>query len=278
MGSQIACEYALGGHDVVVVTRSPESASARVKRAFDLVQRENLVDTETATEAGTRLRFANDLRIACDVAIEALPEQFGLKSDVLKEVAEHAPRAVLATNTSSLSVTALGKAADASARTVGTHYWNPPLLMPLVELVVGSAADETVSFMRDTLTRLGKKPIVVLRDTPGFIWNRLQAAVLREAVWLAENSVAAPEDIDGVVREGLARRWRYLGPFETVALGGVSTWQQVSSNLLPHLSQAQSAPHLERWVDVEKQHVDALRERRDAGLAAELRKDRHSSD
>src|SRR5437773_4957597 len=85
---------------------------------------------------------------------------------------------------------------------------------------------------------LGKQPVLVRRDVPGFVWNRLQFALLRECVWLVDQGVASMEDVDRVVRDGLARRWRRVGPFASIGLGGVDTWNRAGSNLVPEISTA----------------------------------------
>ena len=129
-------------------------------------------------------------------------------------MALHFPDAVIATNTSSLSIAAIGEACGAPERTVGTHYWNPPLLMPLVEVIAGPhSGPEAVELARAAVASCGKRPVLVQRDVPGFIWNRLQYALLREALWIVDNGVAAPEAVDEVVRYGNARRWEHVGPF-----------------------------------------------------------------
>jgi 3-hydroxybutyryl-CoA dehydrogenase len=171
-------------------------------------------------------------------------------------------------------LTELGAAIDAPERTVGTHYWNPPLLMPLVEIVAGErTSGETRETVSRVLAALGKEPVHVERDVPGFIWNRLQAALLRESVWLVGEGVATPETVDRVVRSGLARRYRYTGPFETIALGGVDSWTRVAENLFPQLSNATRTEALERWLPP-YEALDAVRLRRDRGLAEELARER----
>ena len=162
---------------------------------------------------------------------------------------------------------------------MGAHYWNPPLLMPLVEVIRGEeTADDVVETLTATLRGLGKRPVLVDRDVPGFAWNRLQLALLREAVWLVENGVASPAAVDEIVRDGLARRWRYTGPFQTAALGGAATFERVAANLWPVLSDADSLSGLPRWLDESPQTTGQLRERRDKGLAADLQADRARRD
>ena len=181
----------------------------------------------------------------------------------------------MASNTSSIPITAIGQAIGAGERTIGAHYWNPPLLMPMVEVIRGDhTAPAVVEEMTATLRALGKQPVLVDQDVPGFAWNRLQLALLREAVWLVENGVATPETVDEIVRDGLARRWRYTGPFQTAALGGAETFERVAANLWPVLSDAATLKNLRRWLNEAPEITGPVRERRDAGLAADLRADR----
>src|SRR5207245_2476097 len=182
-----------------------------------------------------------------DLVVESVPEDFELKAAKLRPLADASPDAIVATNTSSLSITRLGETIGAPERTIGTHYWNPPLLMPLVEVVAGErTSPEVVALVRETVSRLGKRPVLV-RDVPGFVWNRIQMAVLREAAWIVGNDVAAPETVDEILTYGLARRWRNVGFFEAISLGGVATWQRTSANLLPELSAATELPDLREW-------------------------------
>ena len=248
MGAQIGCEYALGGHDVVLHARDAGAAHDRAEAAFALVEREGLRDPAAVAAARRRIFASADTSEAAanaDVLVESLPEDLALKATVLRRALEAAPRAIVATNTSSLSISALGDAVAAPERTVGTHYLNPPLLMPTVEVIGGKGtSDETLTFARETLAALGKLPVVVRRDVPGFVWNRLQFALVRELAWLAENDVATPEDLDLVVREGLARRWRRVGPLRAIALGGIETWNRAGRNIVPELSTASDLPDL----------------------------------
>jgi 3-hydroxybutyryl-CoA dehydrogenase len=145
-------------------------------------------------------------------------------------------------------------------------------LMPLVEVIRGErTSDETVDTILATLRGLGKRPVVAEQDVPGFVWNRLQLALLREAVWIVEQGVASPATVDEIVRDGLARRWRYTGPFQTAALGGPATFERVANNLWPVLSCATRLADLGRWLDESPETTGPLRERRDNGLAADLR-------
>ena len=274
MGSQIAVEYALGGHGVRCLARHPEATQARVDEAFATVRRLGLRDEAAAEAAASRLAVVASLEAIerCDLVVESVPEDLPLKGVVLTPLAAHFPEAVIASNTSSLSIGAIGEACGAAERTVGTHYWNPPLLMPLVEVISGPhTLPESVELARAAVASCGKRPVLVQRDVPGFIWNRLQHALLREALWIVDNGVASPEAVDEVVRYGNARRWEHVGPFAAAALGGIDTWQRVAGELFPVLSNADDAGDLARtqWADAEQ--LAEIARARDAELARDLR-------
>src|ERR1035437_2176001 len=225
--------------------------------------------------------------------VESLPESLQVKAAVLGVVCAEHPGAILATNTSSISVTALSDAAGAPERTVGTHYWNPPLLMPLVELVAAELTPaDLLESGAELLPAIGKRPVRLAREVPGLLWTRLQLAVLRECLWLVDAGVATPETNDegmggGPARRrrlagpleaagpgGRGRRWRLTGPFETVGLGGAATFDAIAENLFPVLSNATEGSGFAGHVPTDPQQLRSLRERRDRELAAELRTER----
>src|SRR4051812_6097589 len=274
MGSQIAAEYALAGHRVTCFARNAETTRTRVEEAFATVRRLGLRDEPTALAAASRVTVTATLDVIerCDLVVESVPEDLGLKGVVLTPIAARFADAVIASNTSSLSIGAIGEACGAPERTVGTHYWNPPLLMPLVEIVAGAqSTPEAVELARGAVAGCGKRPVLVQRDVPGFIWNRLQHALLREALWIVDNGVATPEAVDEVVRYGNARRWEHVGPFAAAALGGIGTWQRVAGELFPVLSNADDAGDLQRALWAGPEELAAIAEARDAELARDLR-------
>ena len=270
MGAQIGCEYALGGHDVTMTARDTARVADRVEETLAKAAELSLHAAELATDARERIAIDGAPPDAgWDLVVESVPEDAELKAELLRPLAQGSPGAILATNTSSLSVTALGEAIGAPGRTIGTHYWNPPLLMPLVEVVAGGGTSaETVSIVRDTLRELGKRPVLV-RDVPGFVWNRIQMAVLREATWVVEHGVADTHTVDEILTHGLSRRWRNIGFFDAIALGGVATWQRTSANLLPELSTATELPDLRRLAPDPAELTDVAASR-DRGLARDL--------
>jgi len=279
MGAQIGCEYALAGCTVQWIVRDRARAEQRVEHALALVLQHGLADEATVSRARGSMHWG-EAEAGDDeqpsLIVESLPEELALKAEVLAPLAARHPDAIVATNTSSISIGALGEAAGVPERIVGTHYWNPPLLMPLVEVVAG---ERTLLALRErvvTLLRaIGKRPVVLEREVDGLLWNRLQLAVLRESLWLVEQGVATPETIDEVMRDGLARRWRLTGPFETVGLGGAATFDAIAENLFPVLSDAKSASGFASHVPSDPELLAVLRERRDSALAGELRAERH---
>ena len=282
MGSQIAVEHALAGHSVTALGRDRDSAHARLVDAADVALNAALCSASDCAAALARIAIeADPLAVQRPVALvmESLTEDLGVKASLLQPLARALPETVIATNTSSLSITTLGDRIEAPDRTVGMHYWNPPLLMPLVEVIAGRhTSRETLDFAQEVVTRLAKRPIVVTREIPGFVWNRLQFALLREALWLVEEHVATAEAIDEVVRDGLARRWRYTGPFQTASLGGVETFERIANTLFPNLASTHSALGLKRHGALEENQLVELRKLRDEGLARDLREDRRRSD
>lgn len=277
MGAQIACEYALGGHDVVILARRVDAAEERLGRSWATAFEHGLATSDDIAAAQARITLTTDAQETAGAAIivESVVEDLDQKAEAVRPLLELSPDAIVASNTSSIPITAIGEAVGAPEQTIGAHYWNPPLLMPLVEVIRGEqTSDSVVEAMERTVRSLGKRPVRVDRDVPGFVWNRLQLALLREAVWIVERGVASPAVVDEIVRDGLARRWRYTGPFQTAALGGASTFEAVAANLWPVLSRSRNLNDLRQWLDETPETTQPVRQRRDAGLAADLRADR----
>jgi 3-hydroxybutyryl-CoA dehydrogenase len=275
MGAQIGVEYALGGCRVSWIVRERAGAEPRVEQALALAGEHGLASPEQLRRARSSMSWEQDAGSEPELIVESLPEDLELKAAVLAPLAERHPHAILATNTSSISIGALGEAAGIAERIVGTHYWNPPLLMPLVEVVAGPRTPLALRERVLALLRaIGKRPVVLEREVDGLLWNRLQLAVLRESLWLVEQGVATPEAIDEVMRDGLARRWRLTGPFETVGLGGAATFDAIAANLFPLLSDAEAESGFAPHVPSDPELLARLRERRDRALAEELRGER----
>jgi 3-hydroxybutyryl-CoA dehydrogenase len=279
MGAQIAAEYALGGFEVRLVTRSLESAKRAVKLAeLALASLAELgLSSRSKTEkAKGRLSGTASIAEACagvEVVIESVPEDFNVKVAVLKQALQAAPpNVILATNTSCLSIGELGRHLGVEDRTLGTHYWNPPTLIPLVEVIAGPRTNPSVvKRMEELLRSIGKVPVRA-PDVPGFIANRLQLALVREAVGMVRSGEASPEVIDLIMERGLGRRWSRIGPFRTMALGGPTTFATIAGLIWPRLHD-DTPPGAVLEMDLPEAHA-TLRAARDNALARLLLEDR----
>ena len=186
-----------------------------------------------------------------DFVLEAVPEILDLKKDIFAKLDRLAPpHAILASNTSGLSITEMGSVTQRPEKTVIVHWINHPTIIPVVEIVRGEkTSDETAELCYRLLLKLGKRPVRVLKEVPGFLFNRLQLALYREALYCLETGIATVEDIDNVVKAGFGFRLANLGPLETSDFGGLDTFYRLAQNLFPDLSAAKSAPSvLEKLV------------------------------
>ncbi|RBP94457.1 3-hydroxybutyryl-CoA dehydrogenase [Cytobacillus firmus] len=206
---------------------------------------ENIKMTVSVEEAVTDATFV----------IEAVPENIQLKIDLFKRLdALCSPDVILASNTSGLSPTEIASETVYPERTVVTHFWNPAHLIPLVEVVRGEkTGDEAVERSFQLLKEMKKKPIEVKKEIPGFVGNRLQYALFREAQYLLEEGIASKEDIDDAVTYGIGRRLPVSGPLMTADMGGLDVFSAISDYLFQHLSSAEeSLPILKRLVEDQK--------------------------
>jgi 3-hydroxybutyryl-CoA dehydrogenase len=276
MGAGIAASFAAHGHDLTVVARSQHKARSAVEQVLEETRAYG-VWTDPACSVGAIRYVAAPAAVPpqSDLVLESVSESWQLKVALLHEIGAAAPNAVLASNTSSFSITALADAAGSPERAVGLHFWYPAQLMPLVEVVRGEhTLNAAVDLARHAVCSIGKTPIDVRRDVPGQIWNRLQIAVLREALALVTAGVADPDQVDLVVREGLARRWARTGPFESAVLGGTRTFETVARNLLPELSDARNLDGLAAVLESYVKDPAALDKRRNDSLARALARER----
>jgi len=272
MGAQIGAEYALAGHEVVLVTRSQPSADAALGRAHAAIRgliSHGLVPVAKGEAALPRMRVSTDLRAACegrDVIVESVAEDLGAKADVLDTAARAAPDAILCSNTSSIPIATLGEAARAPERTLGTHYANPAILMPAVEVIPGPRTERRhVDAVVRMLEEMGKEPIIA-PDIPGFLWNRLQFALLREAARLVTEHGVDPAAVDLAVKRAIGRRWSLIGPFETMALGGRETFVKIARLLFAELGRDVDPEALARIDLPPAEALRSLASERDAEL------------
>jgi 3-hydroxyacyl-CoA dehydrogenase len=250
MGHGIAQLFAQAGatvrlHDLDEATLSAGLAALEASLAL-LVEEEVLAPAEAAA-ARSRVRPTTRLEPAlagAGLVVEAIPELLEAKLELFARVERVvAVDALIASNTSTMPISRLARGALHPERMVITHFFNPAQLVPLVEVSPHPAMPPgAVERVMETMRRIGKHPVLLRREVPGFVANRLQAAVLREAFHLVELGVVSPEEVDAVMTEGPGFRWPFLGPLETADLGGLDTWQRVLDGLAPELSRAQGAP------------------------------------
>jgi 3-hydroxybutyryl-CoA dehydrogenase len=281
----IAAEYARLGPTQVAGRDAAKIAAAldTAHRALTTLASERLLAPAEAEAAhahlsGTTIDTADYARAT--VVVESIVEDLTAKQALFAMLGERtAPTALLCSNTSSLPITRIAADVRHPERVIGTHYWNPPHLLPLVEVIPGErTAPETVAAVRALLGRMGKEPVQVRREVPGFIWNRLQLCLLRECLWLVSNGVATPEDIDAILERGLGRRWSLSGPFTTVRLGGPHVFTRVAAELFPEFAAEPVFP--EGWEEIlttSRTDIDsaAARATRERALAALRRQDKN---
>jgi 3-hydroxybutyryl-CoA dehydrogenase len=236
MGHGIAQVFAVAGHSVKVFdAHQPALDSLRARIA------KNLADLELLTGAEERVSGYADLAEAvgeADVVIEAAPEKLELKRSIFADLARHAPAtAILASNTSVIPITEIVGDLATAYRILGTHWWNPPFLVPLVE-VVGTAktSPNVISLMVDLLASVGKTPVRVKKDVAGFVGNRLQHALWREAIAIVAEGIADAETVDTVVKASFGRRLAVLGPLENADLVGTDLTLDIHNVVLKHLN------------------------------------------
>ena len=231
------------------------SALTRVGASLDTFIEHGMIRAKEKKAVLRKISVTTNLEEAvskADFVLEAVPEVMDLKKETFTKLDRLAPpHAILASNTSGLSITEIGSVTRRPEKTVILHWINPPHIIPVVEIVRGDkTSDETADLCYRLLLKLGKKPVRLMKEVPGFLFNRLQLALYREALHCLETGVAAVEDIDTVVKAGYGFRAANLGPLETSDFGGLDTFYRVAQNLLPDLSDTKSAPAvLKKMVD-----------------------------
>ena len=249
MGVGIAQIFALAGHDVTVQDLYPEAlerAPGAVRANLTFLAENGLGSADQVEPAVARVTTMSDLREAAagaDVVVECVFEDLALKQGVFEQLDDVCPpETILCTNTSVMSITEIAAKATRKERIVGTHFWNPPYLIPLVEVVrTADVADEVVTKTMELLRRVGKHPIDCKKDVPGFVANRLQHALWREAISIVEHGIADAATVDESIRFGPGLRLPILGPMENADMVGLDLILSIHDYIFPHL-EASSEP------------------------------------
>jgi len=254
MGSGIAQSFAVSGYLVTINDIKEEllyHAQNRISENLSLLIEEGALTDREKQGALANITYSVDLEGAvrdADFIIEAIPEVIELKLNLYQQLEEIIkPDAIVASNTSTFPISQLMEKASFAERMVITHFFNPGHLVPLVEIVQhDETKPEIVKTTMDLMRKIGKSPILLKKEIAGFIANRLQTALMREAFYLLKEGVADAEDIDTAITAGPGFRWAFTGPIEIADFGGLDTWQRVFDNVSPVLDQSKEAPDLIR--------------------------------
>ena len=250
MGHGIAQLYAQAGYDVYMYDIKDEfleSAMTRISDNLDMLIQENSITASEKENTLKRISTSTDLKEAVSgtrFVTEAVSENLTIKFDLFKQLEEVIEDdTIIASNTSTFSIQQLSEGVQKTDRLIITHFFNPAHLVPLVEVVKGpETSQDIIDRTVEVLKNIGKKPVVLKKDIPGLIANRLQAPLVREAFYLLENGIADAEDIDLAITAGPGFRWAFIGPLETADFGGLDIWKSVVENLSPVLSKEEKIP------------------------------------
>jgi 3-hydroxybutyryl-CoA dehydrogenase len=249
MGHGIAQVFAVAGHEVTItdtVMKNLDTVEARIAA--------NLRDLGDDESAVARVRSCVDLAEAvrgADYVVEAVLEDLPLKQKLFADIERHVrPDTILASNTSVIPITSIMQGLKKRERALGTHWWNPPFLVPLVEVIATEwTSPRAIAWTMELHQAAGKRPAHVKKDVPGFIGNRLQHALWREAISLVENGICDAETVDAVIKASFGRRLPVLGPLENADLVGTDLALAIHNTVLPAIeSRPGPSPYLQKLV------------------------------
>lgn len=248
MGHGIALVFALHGfktHLVDVNNRIVEESIRRIRHKIGTLTSLGLADKEKSESSLKRIEGTTEIEVTerADFVVEAVPEKIGLKKQVFERIDDLCPEnAILASNTSTLSISEIAGATKRPDKVIGTHWMIPPYIMPLVEVVRGEkTSDSTVDIVVKLLKRVKKEPILC-KDVPGFVVNRLQFAMVVEALSLLEQGIATANDIDRVWTKHLGIRYALMGPTEFLDGAGLDVALDCISYLYEELKHSKYKP------------------------------------
>jgi 3-hydroxyacyl-CoA dehydrogenase len=243
MGHGIAQAFLMGGYPVKLYDIRDsilETARSHVQESLRLFQDAGLIKKQDIAPALEALTLTTDLKKAvkgADFVVEAVPENLALKQALFEKLEPMVRKStIIASNTSSLTLTGIGEKVKSKGRLVITHWFNPPHIVPTVEVVKGEeTTDATADVAVALLKRIRKVPVKINQDIPGFLVNRVQMAMIREVWDLYEKGVASAEDIDKAIKGSMGFRLASIGPLLTADLGGLDLWLKVYENLAPKI-------------------------------------------
>lgn len=243
MGSGIAQVFA-GCEDLSVTIFIREKFEYegldKIKANLSVLKEKEIITEEDIKGIFSRIKTTEDFEEAvkdADFVIECIPENMEMKQDLFARVEKYCKEnTILATNTSVMSITEIAQKTNNKTRVIGTHFWNPPYLIPLVEVVKSNyTSDEVFDVTYDLLKKVNKKPVKVNKDVPGFLANRLQHALWREAISIVENGIADAATVDEAVKYGFGLRLPHLGPMENADMVGLDLTYSIHDYILKDL-------------------------------------------
>lgn len=258
MGSGIAIIFAVRNYNVTLYDSQEKALShavGKIRANLALMAQSGIGDESEIEPAINRIKLTLDIKDAvcgADFVFECAPENLELKQTIFYELDSLCPKeTILATNTSVISITEIAQKARHQERIVGTHFWNPPFLIPLVEVIrAENTSQETIDRTFDLLMLVGKHPVRVHKDVPGFVGNRLQHALWREAVSIVKKGIADAATVDECVRFGFGLRLPVLGPMENADMVGTDLTLAIHDYILKHLeSSPEPSPLLKEKVE-----------------------------
>jgi len=244
MGTGIGQTFAMKGHEVMMIYVYDDITRGnpvdRMRDNLKMLCVNGVVDEKDVPEILSRVKCTESIEEAAkfaDVFFECIVENLSVKQDYFKQLDELCPEStILATNTSAISVTEIAEKSVHKDRIIGTHFWKPAYLMPLVEVIKTKyVSQNTVDTIYGLLEAAGKSPVVVQKDVPGFLANRMQHALFREAISIVENGIATPEDVDKAIKNGFGMRLGVMAPFEVMDSGGIDLTYSIHEYLFPHI-------------------------------------------
>ncbi len=259
MGTGIGQTFAMKGCEVMMIyvyddklrAKPIETMTANLK----ILAENGVIDEKEIPEITGRVRCTESLEEAAefaDIIFECIVENLAVKQDYFAKLDALCPQTtILATNTSAISVTEIAEKSVHKERIIGTHYWNPAYLMPLVEVIKTKyVSEDVVKATYKLLEEAGKCPVIVEKDVPGFLANRMQHALFREAISIVEHGIASAEDVDKAIKYGFGMRLGVRAPMEVIDAGGTDLTYSIHKYLFPHIeSSTEPSPLLKQKMD-----------------------------
>ena len=244
MGVGIGQLFASKGHEVKIlyVGNDKERGDSQVNMEANLnfLASQDVIGKEDIPKIMSKVTYTEEIQdIAdfADIVFEAIVENLEVKQEMFKKLDELCPQeAILASNTSALSITLIAEKARHKERIIGTHFWNPAYLIPLVEVVkTKDVSEEVVARTFDALKNAGKHPVIVEKDVPGFLANRLQHCLFRESISIVEQGIASPAAVDEAIKYGFGMRVGIMGPFEVMDSCGLDMTKAIHEFVFPDI-------------------------------------------